>query len=100
VWQVIRDLSGIDPREDLGSDMDVLAIMCQHRLVNELLSMLRALPPITKTSGVPAATPAGHPLAAYPSDIPYQGYRSDLVAGELPRVETASGGPERVCIDQ
>lgn len=80
---MIRDLSGIDPRDALGSDMDVLSVMCQCGLVAQLLGMLRALPPITKPGAAPPAAPAGVPSHLYPSHIPYQGYRSDIVAGDL-----------------
>jgi hypothetical protein len=61
----------------------VLAVMCQRGLVSELLGMLRALPPITMPNGQPVAARAGQPSVACPSDTPYQGYRSDLVAGKL-----------------
>lgn len=80
VMKVIRDLSGIDPREGRGSEVDALSMMCQEGLVTTLLGMLRALPPITKPSAGPAAAPAGMAPSAYPSHVPYQGYRSDIVA--------------------
>lgn len=56
--------------------------MCQRGLVDALLGMLRALPPITKPNAAPAAASASRPLTPYPADVPYQGYRSDLVAGK------------------
>lgn len=79
---MIRDLSGIDPREGRGSEVDALSVMCQEGLVIMLLGMLRAIPPITKPSAGAAAAPVGMASSAYPSDVPYQGYRSDIVAGE------------------
>lgn len=80
---MIRDLSGIDPREALGSEVDILLAMCQRGLVALLLGMLRVLPPISKPGGAPPVAPAGVPSSSQPSRLPYQGYRSDIVAGEL-----------------
>ncbi len=81
----MRDLSGIDPRDGLGTELDVTWALCQQGLMGLLLGALWALPPITKPSAgaPPAAPPAGVPPPSLPSALPYQGYRSDLVAGEF-----------------
>ncbi len=54
----MRDLSGIDPRDGLGTELDVTWALCQQGLMGLLLGALWALPPITKPSRRRAAAVA------------------------------------------
>ena len=54
--QVVHSISGFEPRDQLGSELDVTFGLWQRGLVSLLLTLLKALPPISKR---PAPQPDG-----------------------------------------
>lgn len=98
--QLVRDLAGRDDGgAALAGGVDLVQALLSAGLVRLLLSMLKALRPISQK----AAAAGGEPLptadlapmlalqsAAFPYDQPYFGYRSDVLAA---LGNTAKGRP-------